>query len=688
MAIPATLEYSTFNNLSNIRPKTIESTWDDLVTALSTNRRIEGKSDDDGKEGALFSGAVYAPGKTRGLENTTAVSMFLVDVDCGLPPETFTKSWDALGLAYVVYSSHRSKPDKPKWRAVFPFTEPFKMEGNEDGWYELWADLGRNLFGGYLDPSCKDPCRAMYLPSSSEETAPHAFAIVANEPHRQALDPYAPEAYIADGIPVKPLETKQRDIPAVRTDLDPKIPAHDYCAKTDFAKLLDRYGWVLERTDNRGESYWIRPGKKRGRNKHGGTLNFKGSGLFYCLTSSIPELEAWRAYNQAQFLCAMTIGNPDNDANWKELNRKLGADGYGEPSKPRNERHALLEPAINLDKPPVAGIETEEPKPQKQKATLVPIYTGPQWFSDIANIGEGVRTGYPSLDKYTLLQRGSINIAAGRPAHGKTTFLVNVTRNLLERGERVIYFNYEDGRARLMTRLVMSIAQVNIANDPATLQGNYFRAIRGLDVDNPAEIERIHEARDQVVKWLESGQLLVSDTPFKAEDLAVQIELARGAKYENVMLDYIQKVRAEQTFGNRQQHVQHVSEILREAVDNSSTMLLTGAQFNRSSVDEKKDATADPCLHHLRECGDLEQDAALVIGINNTMVAAKQSDPNSDPFQASDRDAIPFRAKLLKARNGAAGEVAVLGLVGKFYRIEDKPTVEDSSDTKTWVKPQ
>ena len=60
--------------------------------------------------------------------------------------------------------------------------------------------------------------------------------------------------------------------------------------------------------------------------------------------------------------------------------------------------------------------------------------------------GEGnlISTGFSGIDKLSGgMTRGEITIVGGRPGHGKTTFTINLIKNLIERDKKVILFNRE-----------------------------------------------------------------------------------------------------------------------------------------------------------------------------------------------------------------------------------------------------
>jgi replicative DNA helicase len=76
------------------------------------------------------------------------------------------------------------------------------------------------------------------------------------------------------------------------------------------------------------------------------------------------------------------------------------------------------------------------------------------------------------------------------------------------------------------------------------------------------------------------------------------------------VLDYLQMVRPSDDQPNREQEVARVSEALTSIAKGLNVAVLALAQLNREA--EK----GPPALHHLRESGSIEADAALVAVIH------------------------------------------------------------------------
>ena len=66
-----------------------------------------------------------------------------------------------------------------------------------------------------------------------------------------------------------------------------------------------------------------------------------------------------------------------------------------------------------------------------------------------------IKTGYAKIDKFSGgLTRGEITIIGGRPGHGKTTVMINMLANVLEKGHKAIFFSRELPNSELLKKII------------------------------------------------------------------------------------------------------------------------------------------------------------------------------------------------------------------------------------------
>ena len=169
-ALPLTI--SLFSNEKDNVPVRQDTTWGDFVERLSHHDvRLH-------KEGPGFSPVLYRQGATRGKEGVERLYCAVADVDSGITPQQFLEQFPS-DLEVLIVSTHRSSPEKPKFRAITPLATP--CPGRE--WEELWQRLQHHVWHGASDKYTKDASRFFFLPSHPPEGTP----FVLHQPGR-ALD--------------------------------------------------------------------------------------------------------------------------------------------------------------------------------------------------------------------------------------------------------------------------------------------------------------------------------------------------------------------------------------------------------------------------------------------------------------------------------------------------------------------
>ena len=102
-----------------------------------------------------------------------------------------------------------------------------------------------------------------------------------------------------------------------------------------------------------------------------------------------------------------------------------------------------------------------------------------------------------------------------------------------------------------------------------------------------------------------------------------------------------------------------------------------GAQLGRSQGQASKVR-----LDNLRESGDIEQDASLVLGLHNPAVETQQEDGLEES-----RSVVDLEVNVLKNRGGQAGASRVLDFDRPVLTIRDRtPVLRKGNDRNRWLQ--
>ncbi len=195
------------------------------------------------------------------------------------------------------------------------------------------------------------------------------------------------------------------------------------------------------------------------------------------------------------------------------------------------------------------------------------------------------------------LRPGSLNLVAGRPGQGKTSWMQTVALTAAEQGKRVGYFSLEMGKDEMVARLLS--------------------ASSGLDANQITEgilTESDWETFVTTLEGMQSGKLFISDTailtPSTLRAQTYQLQARYGL--DLLIVDYLQLMRPGLRLQNREQEVAHCSRELKILAGEMKIPVLAAAQLSRAS---EMRAEKEPQLSDLRESGALENDADVVMFI-------------------------------------------------------------------------
>jgi replicative DNA helicase len=207
----------------------------------------------------------------------------------------------------------------------------------------------------------------------------------------------------------------------------------------------------------------------------------------------------------------------------------------------------------------------------------------------------GLSTGFGDLDDVIVgLNKSDLILVGARPAMGKTSFALNIARNVAVSGKkRVLFFSLEMTKEQIAQRVLSTDAGVN------------SKKMREGKLDLSDWIA-ISEASDALNKC----ELYFDDT----SDITVSEMKARTrrlGKVDCVFIDYLGLVRSGKKSENRVQEVTEITRSLKLMAKDLAIPVFVCAQLSRGT--EHRGKSHRPQLSDMRESGSIEQDADLVI---------------------------------------------------------------------------
>jgi replicative DNA helicase len=246
----------------------------------------------------------------------------------------------------------------------------------------------------------------------------------------------------------------------------------------------------------------------------------------------------------------------------------------------------------------------------------------------------GTPSGFKDLDALTGgFQPGNLVVIAARPSMGKSALVTNIAENAVTDGHAVALFSLEMSESELAQRFVASQARI---------RGDELR--KGRVAENRwqkilAACQRLSEAPLWVDDSSDTGVL---DVRAKARRLHHQVEGGLGL----IIVDYLQLMRHEGRVESRVQQVGQISRGLKGLARELDVPVIAISQLSRAV--EQRGGEKKPILSDLRDSGEVEQDADLVMFIYREEYYDKDSE------RPGEADII-----VAKHRNGPTGDIVL-----------------------------
>jgi replicative DNA helicase len=254
------------------------------------------------------------------------------------------------------------------------------------------------------------------------------------------------------------------------------------------------------------------------------------------------------------------------------------------------------------------------------------------------SIGKTALTGTPSgfkdIDEVTGgFQPGNLIIVAARPSMGKSALVANIAENASLKGHAVALFSLEMSESELAQRFVASQARI---------QGEKLRRGR-VEESKWQKILTACQTLAEAPLWIDdSSDTSVLDIRAKARRLHHQVDGGLGL----VIIDYLQLMRHEGNVESRVQQIGQISRGLKGLARELNIPVIALSQLSRAV--EQRGGEKKPILSDLRDSGEIEQDADLVMFIYREEYYEKDSE------RPGEADII-----IAKHRNGPVGEVVL-----------------------------
>lgn len=228
-----------------------------------------------------------------------------------------------------------------------------------------------------------------------------------------------------------------------------------------------------------------------------------------------------------------------------------------------------------------------------------------------------ITTGMACLDEvmYGGMAPGNLVILSARPSVGKTALSLFMVRKAAERGAKALFISIEMTTDELAMRMVSSVTEeYEDENYPGI--GNPRRSIVSMykianGFDSEEDWERFEQAAGQLGKY----QIIINDSARDLRDIVSRVTvLVKQGKCDVVYIDYLGLIKQAQADPRTPlyQVIADITSTLKAMAKTLRIPVVLLCQLNREAAKTNK----SPQLFNLRDSGSIEQDADVVLMLN------------------------------------------------------------------------
>jgi replicative DNA helicase len=216
-----------------------------------------------------------------------------------------------------------------------------------------------------------------------------------------------------------------------------------------------------------------------------------------------------------------------------------------------------------------------------------------KWFLDAVKTPlyeSRIETGFPKLDNVLgWLPKKSVSITAARPSVGKTAHSLNVAVKQKRKGKNVLMISLEMSEEQIMERVASMMSGVNYERINHHVQSDEEQA----KMDEGMALFDSYEGRFVVVDDVFSIDKIVSEIARERPDL--------------VIVDFVQFVACNEG-NNTNERIGNIMKAFKRAAKAYECHINILSQLNREA-----DKDDEPTMRHLRDSGELEQYADIIM---------------------------------------------------------------------------
>lgn len=269
-----------------------------------------------------------------------------------------------------------------------------------------------------------------------------------------------------------------------------------------------------------------------------------------------------------------------------------------------------------------------------------------EYYKNIENPPKNpLKTGWKKFDGLAQMEPEDLVVVEGRPGMGKTAFILSQALSLAKNSNKGIFFSLEMSEKQVINRIMAQMSRISLG---------YLKSTEGFGKLKNEAHGRLNLASTELAKLGDNLNIITGN--FTVNKI---LEICKIEKEKNdldyIIIDYMQLL-GSNVKGGRYEQVTDISISLKKLAKELGIVVIALAQLSRE-VEKRVDK--HPLPSDLRDSGQIEQDASIIIGLYREAYYVEDADPEL------------LEVSVLKNRNGGLGTI-YFNFKGEIQEVKER----------------
>lgn len=269
-----------------------------------------------------------------------------------------------------------------------------------------------------------------------------------------------------------------------------------------------------------------------------------------------------------------------------------------------------------------------------------------EYYRNIENPPKNpLKTGWKKFDGLAQMEPEDLVVVEGRPGMGKTAFILSQALSLAKNSNKGIFFSLEMSEKQVINRIMAQMSRISLG---------YLKSTEGFGKLKDEAHGRLNLASTELAKLGDNLNIITGNFTVNKILEICKIEQEKN-DLDYIIIDYMQLL-GSNVKGGRYEQVTDISISLKKLAKELGIVVIALAQLSRE-VEKRVDK--HPLPSDLRDSGQIEQDASIIIGLYREAYYVEDADPEL------------LEVSILKNRNGGLGTI-YFNFKGEIQEVKER----------------